>query len=1308
MAFSLDIFLLFYYINNMKNKSKTKIKFLCLILGLFLCIGTFVGCGKGKGDSSSKAGITLSPAISQGATLFDFDEIQNQKVTLRQPVMKILKRGLPRTAPEVMSDTFTLPSNFSTGELSTAVYTFDPASYPAVTGRTESMTTFERYMLLRQAMYYATASQGLAEAGLLMKHPAADRQYGEIPVEDNAVKKLIITDPEYKASMLASGLYLPAGEIATVKVKGLKAGERLEMFTGYQQSIAWAVDFNTFDRLIIEESKKATPDYESLPVDVHNHIKSLDSEIAYQMAKFSFTENEREYKIGAIYGGLLHIDCSRISSPVEIEITGCVETPHFILGVTSVDEFENYLRNAPGLLCALDVEIGQLVGPANAMRQTDDILKVAYMWHSTFAINVSLLGRSHNYTNLLKYDTFVPAGAAVALSGRDSAMPASDMYNCLNFASLKTYGEWMTLHELGHQHSNQGAFGKVFGMETGVEGEVRNNAMILYNYALTCNINPNQTSGVEHGEFTHPYNSLLTVINGKNVAYTDYSEAGGNPFWCLGLYSTIIHQFGPEKFTEYLYSHAVNKNYNDTGYGNNRSEFTIRLAEVYGYDFRDFLNVYFKANITDDLFAPSRLEQLKKLKKFVPIACKFSNGFGDSRSAGAHKVSGILSTDFEFENNIISTEDFKLVSVSKPKYGTLKKVTATKYTYIPPKELTNGDVFYVSCKLANGETKKLPIRLEFNYNYSQSKIWEGVNVNDLEAAIDFSKTTQATRSEYGQVGGKSSFNSGRRKDFAKSTFSYVAPKTGTYRFYLKSDDIGRVDATKGGKTYSIKTTAYTANYQADNYFELKLKKDEILPMTTYLLNNGGGGSLNVGVLIPSQVRAVDIPVGNLLLDRFNLDDYKKIQSFGWKPKFLSSVKNFTKTNYLVKNNWEIISAPLAEDNIDPNILVDGNTSTIFFSAWRTTSKKTPMPHTYILDMKKENCLNFIEIYTRNNANSFITEYELYGSKDNKNYKLLSKSKDLTYSRTKATIKFDSISARYLKLVVKKTTGDYFSIMSELNAGLSAVAEKVISPTADETFRTKGFKANGLGGSVVAKKKNSALVTKFKGTQFNIYANTFKNAGSFKVYIDGKLDSVVSLSGDEKSSQLVYASSKLKNKKHTVEIKTLDNKGVEINYMSINYGASMLNAANIYKEKALGIALAIFCVLFVLSMVFVVLYFTLPKFREFLNKLFRLERQTSPETLAKKAKKKEERKANREAKKEENQKQKAESKGNSNTAVKNISQKSPNVKTAPQSKKPSTTSSKVETKKTAQTSAKTTSKPLVIKPVVSKSKQTKKK
>ena len=199
-----------------------------------------------------------------------------------------------------------------------------------------------------------------------------------------------------------------------------------------------------------------------------------------------------------------------------------------------------------------------------------------------------------------------------------------------------------------------------------------------------------------------------------------------------------------------------------------------------------------------------------------------------------------------------------------------------------------------------------------------------------------------------------------------------------------------------------------------------------------------------------------------------------------------------------------------------------------------------------------------------------------------------------------------------------------------------------------------------------------------------------------------------MSGDEKSSQLVYASSKLKNKKHTVEIKTLDNKGVEINYMSINYGASMLNAANIYKEKALGIALAIFCVLFVLSMVFVVLYFTLPKFREFLNKLFRLERQTSPETLAKKAKKKEERKANREAKKEENQKQKAESKGNSNTAVKNISQKSPNVKTAPQSKKPSTTSSKVETKKTVQTSAKTTSKPLVIKPVVSKSKQTKKK
>ncbi len=1271
----------------MKKRRNTKLKIFSLVLGMVLCIGTFVGCSKGE-----YKGVTLSAPISHGSTLYDFEDIQNQKVTLRQPFLEVLERGLPRSAPEVMSDTFTLPSNFSTGELSTATYTFDPASYPAATGRTKTMTVFEKYMLLRQAMYYGGVAQDLAENGLMKKHPAADRQYGSIPVEDNAVKKRIVTDPEYTGSIkkyyLTTGLYLPAGEVATVKVKGLKSGERLRLFTGLQQSIGWAVDFNTYDNRIIEESKKANPDYESLDIKVHGHIEGCNVEIAYQMANFYMTENEREYKIGCIFGGALYIDCSNLTTAVEIEITGCVETPHFILGVTSVDEFEEYLRNAPGLLCSLDVENGQLIGPAAAMRQTDDILKVAYMWHSNFAINVSLLGRVYNYPNILRYDTYVPAGAAVALSGQDSAMPSSDMYNCLNFANLKARGEWMTFHELGHQHANQGAFGKVYGMEPGVEGEVRNNVLILLNYALTCNINPNQTSGVEHGEYTHPYNSLLSVIRAKNK-FEDYSNAGGDPFWCLGLYSVILHQFGPEKFLQYIYSHAEVKNYNEVSTGTNRSEFAYRLIVVYGMDFRKFLNEYFSANITNDMFSKSQLKKMSKLKEFVPIACKFSNGVGDARSAGAHVVSAGAPTEFELSNNIISTGKFTIVSVTKPKYGTIKKVSGTKYIYTPPKKLVNGDVFGVVCQLSNGLLNMLPIRLEFSYKNSKSKVWEGVSATTLQDAIDNSKEVSETRVEYSAVAGKASFNSGNKKDYVETTFSYVAPQTGTYRFYLKSDDIGRVDAKKDGETYTIKTTAYTANYQSDNYFELNLLENEVVPFTTYLLNAGGVGSLNVGVLLPEQIRAVDIPSSSIILPNYDSADLKKIQTFGWQPKFLTSVKNFTKSNYVSKDGWEIVSAPSPHGNIDPNVLVDGDINTIYHSNYTNSSTRTPMPHIYILDMKKSNKINFFEIYTRNNSNSCIVECELYGSTDGKKYSLLKKIDSLTYSNRRAVINFDMTSARYLKLVVKKTTGmvngDYFSVISELNAGFNGVAEYVISPSANEIFHTKGFETNGNSGSVVSTKKDSTLVTKFKGTNFNIYANTFEDAGSFEVYIDGKLDAKVNLSGDEKSSQLVYASGKLKNKNHTIEIKTKDNKGVEIKYMSLNYGATMLNVGNIYKERALGIALAIFCVLFVLTVVFMVLYFTLPKFREWINNLFKLEKQTSPETLAKKAKKKEEKQKKRDAKKAEKQNEKGYV--SASPSAKKVAAKKPQTAT----KKPTITTEKTESKgakaKTTSTSAK---------------------
>ena len=99
-------------------------------------------------------------------------------------------------------------------------------------------------MLLTQGQHLAVEAQQMSANGTLTqewlkKHPSADAQYGAALGENNAVEKEITLDPLYRSAH-ATGLYLPAGELVTVKVEGLKAGEKISMIVGRQNSARMA------------------------------------------------------------------------------------------------------------------------------------------------------------------------------------------------------------------------------------------------------------------------------------------------------------------------------------------------------------------------------------------------------------------------------------------------------------------------------------------------------------------------------------------------------------------------------------------------------------------------------------------------------------------------------------------------------------------------------------------------------------------------------------------------------------------------------------------------------------------------------------------------------------------------------------------------------------------------------------------------------------------------------------------------------------------------------------------------------------
>ncbi len=1160
---------------------KAKLVFLSIVCCFFVAImfsfGTFFCYAS---TSAPKSELDRPDSLEEGMSRKTFQELLGRRVTLRQPIMEILERGLERKTPEVLSDRFYLP-NFDTRENSKAYIDFEhyPKNGQNATmigdeGKAVPISVFERYMMIRQSLYLNKYAQADAEAGTLKKHPAIDDQYGKLEVENNAVKKRIVTDPLYQSPM-TTGLYLAPGEVATVVVKGLKDGQTLKMTTHQQETMAYVAEgsadsyFSKYDKMILEEAEKAEPDFYNLPIvgiDKHNNIFN---ELPAMAATFTFTENNKEYKIGSPYGGPLYIQ--PLSNSVEVIITGAVETPHFILGVTTKDEFEKTLRDAPGLICTLDTENGQLIGPSSSMRKTDDIEKVAYFWHSVFTVNESFTGKRYNFNIVMSFDHHVPAGSAVALSESSCAMPKGWLDSCLNYETITTRGCWGVFHELGHTKDD--AYGvDAWGMlnPRNAEGEVTNNLMIILVYTMLCNMD-NRVATVEHGDMsTHPYLTMNYVIN-KVMKYnfddySQFSELDGDDkyFTMLSLYVTLVHHFGPEKFVDFFYTYKQKRSLYCPGYP--RAEFAYRMALATNYNIVPWLNEVFAANITDEMFSDTQRDFMNSLQVFYPVAYRYANGVNDTETARKHEIDFFSQTTFDFSgDNILSPTNFEVTRFIAPKYGKINANLKTlQVVYTPPKQVVESDEFSVVVKITKtGEEVRLPVRFNFVFNGTQNVVWDNINTTNMQQAIEYSKENEPTKSFVSAVAGRPTFNEPGVKSLTNSTFQFVADQDGEHEFFVRSDDGVQLTFSKDGEVVGqLSTSAFTNNFQETNKLKVELEKGDTLFVEGNLVNNGGQGFLYVGVRFPNTTNIVNIPKQNIFHPNLTDLDIEKVLSFdGWTPRFLVSVKDDAKFfEPIDKEGWEILEAPNEQSNeAGPQNMVDGNESTIFHSRY-SSDPITPMPHTIVLDTKSVQKFNYFEIVTRNHSNSYIIEMELYASKDNRNYTKIYETDSLYYSNLRAFIEFNEISARYFKIVVKHTTDNYggytFTVIAELNAGVVNKLEQTVKPS---TFarEVSGFSEN-VAGELTSNAKNSVFEFEFVGTGFDLFANKAPNYGSAKVIIDGKTYCTISLDGELKINERVLAVSDLASKRHVVTIRTDSANTFHIGYINVAYGVEVDN------------------------------------------------------------------------------------------------------------------------------------------------------
>ncbi len=1227
------------------------------------------------------------------------------------------------------------------------------AAATAIGKSDEDYFTYYKYMLMSQGQHLAheaawrsalTASDegGINEefASWLKKHPAADGQYGAVVGTDNAVEKEILLDPIYR-TWHTTGLYLPAGEPVTIKIEGLKPGESIGITLGANNSLAWRGGSPSASVISEVTGGKAwnqvnyqnsTSDYFFKQADLataggkffdlnnassspflQSQWKRQNSRAPWITCDFRFTEN-KTYTFGFAFGGLIQITMNNCYSQVKATINGAVETPHYILGSTTTDYFNDYLKEAPGVIAAIDTENGLLVGPTGELGRNingfpnmrtvkkEEIDKLAMLWHSFISVNESFTGGTYNRFNKIMFDWHVPAGAAVALGNYSFAMPNSMFRDALNYQGLLKSGTWGTLHEIGHNHGS--AYGVIWGFGAGREGEVRNNALTLLSYIMFCDVGTTIRMGrdAEHGVYANPYRTLAQTLTYKDRK-GDYDDGSYDYFRCLGMYSNIMHSFGAEKYYELLYSYKLNPSFIEidtktlTTTERNRvkrADFAYRCSTVYGMNFLNYFNNFYAANIINKMFTQEQLNFMNSLPNYNPISNFYAGGIDGVKTSGDYEVRFGDDITFDLMSTTISTLDendkkgFEIISVNKPKYGSIRKTQDEKYAYSFNKNYTGpSDEFSFDVKLNDGVVHRLTIYLRIiGYNTARISRYVGVTDPGKGGAVMFDSFNQQIseiKPEHltSSVGATLTPFTSSQLEVRTSDFWWQSPVTGqvalsiggnVLRLYV-GKDFQNLEAT--GLVFSGQISGtdtrfkHVLNVEKGKHYAIRLMTTNKGSMnkkvggTVYVLQKD---SQVVGVpnmsdeifadLISQGAGYQAIPTSQVFHPSYPLG--KEFTTYEFQPYFMVSKKNNIKLSNsgTDKTMWEVLKAPefihggvAHEDPINNpgkiyekhvqyvpqvdengnelkdengnvirkeynvyynmwNYLIDGETGTHLHTSY--TGNYTPLsennPHEFIIDTQKVQSMNFFKVTTRNNANSYIENFEFYLADEMKddgsfNWNLIKTGDRSLYNKNSITLKFETHQARYLRLVVKETSGGKFSVLSEIDAGIESPTQKLISLSSSKLFTTSGFKSTTTidsepNGYLMSESANSAAVIKFIGDSVSLYARTDQDCGKIKVIIDGEAQEIDLHSDSRESRKLVFLRNDLENKEHTMEIITMGSGKVVLNALGLGYSASLLNASNIYLERALTISLIVFIALFICLATLTLCLLFIPKFR----------------------------------------------------------------------------------------------------------------
>lgn len=520
----------------------------------------------------------------------------------------------------------------------------------------------------------------------LYKHSASVGMYfGNVSDDEPAIIKTVTMRPRGYSGYGVTGVYAPAGEVIKIEISG-KDMNALDPY-GITIHIGQAL-YNGQANNIWEakgQMQRMAVILNTMTINKNNAVYNEETDVWTGY-------------VGSFLGGPLYIRNS--SSQYTVTISGGVAYSHFILGYTTPEEFE---QNAKSTAPYFDLEVwdyGVLHSGPKYYAQPfsyDDLYKAAVLWEK-----ISLVSTQRARQGIVFiYDPFVAAGAAVAFPGRRSVnCPAGWMSGSLNYKAFVNGGSWGNMHE--YNHNFQG-----YGMGSGADGEVTNNALNLVSYSLFTRIS--SARGIEsYG--ASGLGGWNSYTSGSWTLSRVLTPGGMNSTSGLCTYATLLHNFGQDAFMKsssgrglaYFQKWEDTVHYNMSYYAELTREY-YSLGASYAsqlnarekpFEYPVFVPVasVYQTGMTykySNLNEENELEiDERSFQTMQPFKIKYGQDFmidlSEYSAPGGQYASGSVVVPGDF--------DYTVKSVSKPEHGKIEKIDDYHYNFKPDKNLRSGEI----------------------------------------------------------------------------------------------------------------------------------------------------------------------------------------------------------------------------------------------------------------------------------------------------------------------------------------------------------------------------------------------------------------------------------------------------------------------------------------------------------------------------------------------------------------------------------------------------------------------------------------